>query len=287
MFKNCTNLLNYKKDKYSAIGNDGIIEFISDTMGIQNGFFVEFGAWDGIYTNNCRKLFENGWDGIFIECDKNKYKELKSNYKKHKNIVCLHKKINYKGKNIFDNVVDEYVPDSGIDFCSIDVDGLDVEIFETINKYQPKFVCIESGFMLSPYHGRVKKDVAKNAIQQSLSVTVDVFKKKNYRIVCAGYNCFFVKEEYYHLFNVPTDLLTLYFNGLRAFIKYIPAIWRKLKKIDGFNKYRNQIALDILNSTNYDVTKDSIHRRKVWANKKEENIIKVIDTIENREKNKR
>ena len=116
------NLLDYQYDKYSALGNDGIIGHILKIIGIKKGLFVEFGAWDGIFTSNCRKLFKEGWDGIFIECDRQKYKDLRKNYKKYDNIVCLNKMIKDNGKNIFDNVVDPYVTGKQIDFCSIDIE---------------------------------------------------------------------------------------------------------------------------------------------------------------------
>jgi len=281
------NLLDYRKNKYSALGNDGIIKFITDTIGIKQGLFVEFGAWDGIYTSNCRNLFKKGWDGIFIECDKNKYKKLKSNYKKYSNIICINKEIGITKNNKFDNMLSFCMTNKKIDFCSIDVDGLDVEIFETFDEYCPKIVCIESGFILPPMHKRVPLSVSIKTIQQSLRVTVNVFEKKGYKIICAGINCFFVQEEFYHLFNVSDDILTLYFNGLRAFSQYIPSIWKKLKKIDGFKKYRNDIAMDILNESKYDITKDSVRRRKEWARKKIKLIEKNISKIEIREKDKR
>ena len=75
------NLLDHKKRKYSRIGNDGIIKFILDTMGIDKGVFVEFGAWDGIWNSNCRGLFEQGWEGIFIESHDKRYEKLKKNYR--------------------------------------------------------------------------------------------------------------------------------------------------------------------------------------------------------------
>jgi len=286
MTKNVINLLDSRRDEYSTIGNDGIIEHILDIVNIKKGMFVEFGAWDGKWTSNCRKLFEEGWKGIFIECDGGKYGKLKKNYKLCREITCLHKKVGFN-KESFDNIVRGYLKKKKIDFCSIDVDGLDVEIFETFEQYLPEVVCIESGFILPPYRKRVPSRISRRTIQQSLNVTIRAFEKKGYKIVCAGINCFFVKEKYYHLFNVPTDILTLYFNGLRAFPEYIPSIWNKLKKVDGLKKYKNEIALKILDKAEYRFHKDSAHTRRVWSGKKYDIILKAINEIEKEEKIKR
>ena len=47
---------------------------------INNGLFVEFGAWDGVHLSNCKLLADNGWNGFFIEAEFNRYKSLLSNY---------------------------------------------------------------------------------------------------------------------------------------------------------------------------------------------------------------
>ena len=64
------SLLFQYKNVHSQIGQDGILEEIFKRVGIKKGFFCEFGAWDGVYLSNCRKLFEEGWSGVFIEADK-------------------------------------------------------------------------------------------------------------------------------------------------------------------------------------------------------------------------
>ena len=64
------DLTSFKYNKYSQRGHDGIIEKIMKELSIENGFFIEFGGWDGIYLSNCRNLFECGWNGCFIEADK-------------------------------------------------------------------------------------------------------------------------------------------------------------------------------------------------------------------------
>lgn len=63
------SLLKYGKNIHSQAGQDGIIEKIFKTLGVKNGNFVEFGAVDGILLSNCRKLYEEGWSGVFIECN--------------------------------------------------------------------------------------------------------------------------------------------------------------------------------------------------------------------------
>ena len=89
------NLLEFRKDVYSSTGNDGIIEKIFEILQIKNGVFVEFGAWDGIKGSNCRKLFEEGWSGVFIEPDKPRYQSLEENYRQFENISCINSPVGF------------------------------------------------------------------------------------------------------------------------------------------------------------------------------------------------
>ena len=103
------NLLDYRSDVNSTIGNDGIIEYIFDRLQIDKGLFVEFGAWDGVKNSNCKKLFDSGWEGIFIEPDRERYGELKHNYRKNDDIICLRKKVGFLDDELFDKIVDPYL----------------------------------------------------------------------------------------------------------------------------------------------------------------------------------
>lgn len=276
------NLLDYRFDKYSSTGNDGIIEFIFNTLNIKNGFFVEFGAWDGIKGSNCRKLWEEGWKGIFIEGSKDKYIKLIKNYKPEdlywpwdkkeydfESIVCINKYIDFE-KNKFDNVVEKYVPQGGIDFCSVDIDGLDLEVFESFEKYHPLVVCIEGGQMLEPEHPSVPSSVAKNNIQQSLSTIQDICEKKGYKILCSYQDTFLIKQEYYDLFNVTGNLTEMYYDGLLAHHRRIPWIQLKLSEVG----VTNNIINTILEKTNY--SNYGFGKRKVWASEEQELILSTI-----------
>jgi len=267
------NLLDYRGNGYSATGNDGIIEKILEIAGIKNGFFVEFGAVDGVKNANCRKLFEKGWAGFFIENDKNKFAKLYKNYKDVKNIIIANKTISISGKNSFDNIFNSYLGNQNIDFCSIDIDGLDIEVFESITKHLPKIVCIEGGQMLLPFEKRVDKSIAANKIQQPLSVMQEIFAKKGYKLLCSYQDSFFIQEHIAHCFDVSTDLMQHYLNGLLASIHRLPYIQKTLKEVGKNNK----IVDDILEKTNY--KKYKWDHRKKWL---KENKTKVITIIKER-----
>lgn len=275
------NLLKYRKGKYSSIGNDGIIEYILKKANIKNGIFVEVGAWDGIKNSNCRKLFDEGWKGIFIESDSEKYKDLKKNYEEHEKIICINEKIDNREEKLFDNIVNKHLKGKNIDFCSIDIDGLDLEVFETFERYLPIIVCIEGGMMLHPFYKRVKRKVAKRNIQQSLNIINRVFEDKGYKILCSYQDSFFIKKEFYHLFNVSLDLLTLYFNGLRAIPGRLPFVQKFMSKVG----LKNNIVDYILKKSDYERYKWI--QRKRWVIDKKDIINKLINKIEKIEYGKR
>ena len=75
-----SNLLAHSRNDYSQNGEDGILDHVFQALGVSRGTFVEFGAWDGIHFANCRRLWEQGWSGIFIESHEQRYFDLLLNY---------------------------------------------------------------------------------------------------------------------------------------------------------------------------------------------------------------
>jgi hypothetical protein len=265
------NLLDYKHDKYSSTGNDGIVEKIFQILDINDGLFVEFGAWDGVKGSNCRKLFEEGWSGIFIEPQQDRFLTLKKNYLDHDNIICLSDAINNTNSK-FDDVIRQHI-DRDIDFCSIDIDGLDLEVFETFSEFMPKVVCIEGGQMVEPFCHRLPNDISSHNIQQGLKVIASSFEEKGYKLLCSYQDCFFVKDEYFHLFDVSEDIMEHYLNGLHALHRRLPWIQYTIR---GFN-ISNKIIDYVLQKSDY--RSYGYNNRKVWAKEKEKEALEAIEFL--------
>jgi len=173
--KTNNNLLSNKRNIHSQNGEDGIIEAIFDRIGIKNRTCCEFGAWDGIHLSNCRKLILDGWSAVMIEGDEEKFCNLFSNYANNEKVICVNKYVD-DAKNSLDTILREKkIPE--LDFLSIDIDGLDYEIFDTLD-CKPRVICVEINAGHSPeFDSIIEKEIAKNNVGQSIISFVNSAKK--------------------------------------------------------------------------------------------------------------
>ena len=135
----------YKKSIYSENGEDGIILEILKRLKLstKNRWCCEFGAWDGIYLSNVFNLVKNkDYKVLFIEGDKNKFKKLEENFK-DKKAVNLNKYVSFEGKNTLDQILSDNKFNTNFDLLSIDIDGNDYHVFESLKIFKPKVIVIE------------------------------------------------------------------------------------------------------------------------------------------------
>ena len=249
-------------------------------MGTTEGISVEFGAWDGLYNSNTKNLIDEGWYSIQIEPDIRKFQELQRTYSGNSRVTCLNKFINTTD-SLFDDIVSGSLisSDRHIDFCSIDIDGLDLEVFETFEKNLPNVVCIEGGQMLHPFHPRVGPHIAQNNIQQSLSTMNEVFSRKGYRVICSYQDSFFVKEEFYHLFDVSESLMNLYLDGLETLPK-VPWIQKKLEEVGLSNAVLeaiiSKVSLPIFHFVKEKGTKT---HKMAWVDQNYDTILETLTSL--------
>jgi len=199
-------LLAYRRNVASQFGEDGIIERICDVLGPAKRYCVEFGAWDGVYLSNTYNLVKNKkWRGVMLEANADKHAQLAKNYA-HDDVVALNRYVAVSGRNSLDNILSEIGAPAEIGVLSIDIDGNDYHIWESLENFRPDLVVIE-------FNPSVPNDVLfvqdnSSDINQgcSLLALIHLAKDKRYELVCATFcNAFFVKAEKYALFGIENN----------------------------------------------------------------------------------
>ena len=200
-------LLKFSENIASQSGEDGIIEKIFQLITPSYLYCVEFGAWDGKYLSNSYNLIQNKkWGGAFIEGNSEKFKELVANHGENSKLKLVNKFIDFSGPNSLDQILHEIDTPLDFDFLSIDIDGTDYFIWESLNNFKPKVVCIE-------FNPTVPNDIIfvqpkNSAINQGCSLLALILlgKNKGYELVCCtGWNAFFVCKEYFDKFELKSN----------------------------------------------------------------------------------
>ncbi len=188
----------YKKNIFSQFGEDGIIEEIFKRLSdVSDKKCCEFGAWDGKFlSNTCNLITNHNYEAILIEADKKKFDELNVNFP-DKKIIKINKFVNFSGKNSLDNILENNSFNKDFDFLSIDIDGCDYWIFESLSKFTPKIICIEFNPSIpNTVEFIQKKDLKINQGSSAKSI-IDLGLKKNYfPIASTDCNLFFVHNKF-------------------------------------------------------------------------------------------
>lgn len=155
------NLLDFRKNIYSQNGEDGVLEKICSLLDIKHGTFCEFGAWNGKYMSNTYNLLESrNWSGVYIEGDPGKYQELSSLNSLYKErIQSVNKYVTLSGDGKLDTILKTTTLPYDFDLLSIDIDGLDYHIWDSLKEYRPKLVIIEVNSNFKP-SGEYRNQIA-------------------------------------------------------------------------------------------------------------------------------
>lgn len=133
----------YAKNNFSQFGEDGIVEKILELIPGKDNWCVEFGAWDGVYLSNAFNLIKNkGYKSVLIEADKKKFEALQNNLSRFPAIL-VNEFVKFSGENTLDKILSKTPIPQNFDFLSIDIDGNDYYILESLKLYKPKVICIE------------------------------------------------------------------------------------------------------------------------------------------------
>lgn len=189
-----TDLLTFKRNVFSQNGEDGIIEELFRRIGVEARTCCEFGAWDGKHLSNCRKLILEGWRALMIEADPEKTKALRETYRDNPAVTCVNRLVD-DSKNSLGTIVKETGFPQTMDFLSIDIDGLDYEIFRGMD-LRPRVLCIEVNAAHRPDSDEeLPRQVAASGVGQPMGVFLKIAHAKGYELVGYTGNAFLVRRE--------------------------------------------------------------------------------------------
>lgn len=201
VLKNMWDYRNKLDDNTNFAGfEDNIIKYIFDSIENKTKIdkkCIEFGANNGSFLSNTRKLILDGWESIQIEPDTDCFNILENLYKDNDKVICVHSFIsnNLNDDNSLDNLISKYwKSDSKISFISIDVDGEDFNILKTIKTFFPILILVENNSHLEPY------------LEQGMTTITNWGKENGYELLGYTGNLFLLKKEYVEYCNleIPT-----------------------------------------------------------------------------------
>lgn len=128
----------------SQFGEDGIIAAIFRTIGTTNRYVVDVGAGDGLMFSNSRTLIEQGWSAALFECDEARFAQLGVNNRRFIDTVrCGNYRVVAEGAFSLDALLDRFGAPAEPDLLSLDIDGQDYYILNSLLKYRPRVICAE------------------------------------------------------------------------------------------------------------------------------------------------
>ena len=223
-------LLSHRKTFFSQQGEDGLLAFVLSKIPDKTGWCVELGAWDGKSESNTYYFIsQQSYHGVMIEADPLKYNLLRENMKAY-DTICVNAFVMPEGENKLDNILSLTPIPKQFDLLSIDVDGDDYHVWQSLDKYQPKVVIIETNIRDKPGVKRINKPgspiVRGNTgtsissmwgitgyTGTSISSLTELAISKQYSLLAnVSCNAIFVRREHLNLFHdrevTPDEVFT-------------------------------------------------------------------------------
>lgn len=198
------HLASYAANVFSQSGEDGILRRIFEILPPVHRYCAEFGAWDGEYLSNCCNLIRTaGWAGCFIEANAVKFGRLIDKHGDNPRVTCVQRYVALEGPDSLDAIFSEIGAPRDFDLLSIDVDGLDWFVWESLRTHVPRVVVVE-------FNPTIPNDVVfvqarDAAVNQgcSLAALIELGRHKGYELIaCTGWNAFFTRAEDFPRFGI-------------------------------------------------------------------------------------
>lgn len=128
---------------YSQWGEDAILAAIFEWIGTANKVCCEIGAADGLFFSNTRRLIDEGWAALLVEADPEQAAMAMRLYAENPRVDVECAEAGAIGIDTIDNLLKGAGAPKDLDLLSIDVDGQDYYLFNSLMKFQPRVVVVE------------------------------------------------------------------------------------------------------------------------------------------------
>lgn len=186
--------------KLSYLGEEDIIQKHLNTLTLDNKICVDIAASDGVTMSNTFFLYKQGWSGLAVEYDSDKFAILSNIYKDFSNVILMKNRVtpenvNYILKSCF-NV-------KNFAFLNLDIDSYDYFILDQVlSEFRPSLICAEINEKVPPPIKFTVKYYTDHVYYgdhfygQSISQLYELCKKYNYALVELFYNnAFLIPNE--------------------------------------------------------------------------------------------
>jgi hypothetical protein len=192
---------------YSQFEEDGMILYLLAVIGFKTRSFIDIGAGNGI-VSNCTNLAVNwGFNGVYIDGNEKKAETGRKFFERHPDtwafppkFICAY----VKSENI-NQIIEQAGFRGEVDFVSIDIDGNDYWIWNSLEIIQPRIVMIETHVEFGTNNIVVPYDPdyvypGKHPDYHGASpvAMANLARRKGYRLVGAngyGFNTIYIRED--------------------------------------------------------------------------------------------
>lgn len=245
---------------FSQWGEDGIISRLVDLCA-PKPVFIEFGVENYLESNTRFLLQTRNWKGLVIDASKANIDAIRNSalYWRH----TLHAVCSFVTRDNINSLFSQNGFAGEIGLLSIDIDGMDYWVWDSINSVEPAIVICEYNAIFGadacitvPYQDTFSRHAAHSSglyAGASLGALAMLARKKGYRLVgtnSAGNNAFFVHNRIQHQ-SLP---------GLDTATAYRPSLFREARDAAGQLLYPglSEACKLIEDMPVYDIRSDSI-----------------------------
>ena len=278
------DLLAYGRNVTSEHGEDGIIARIFSIIGPGAKWCVELGALNGKHGSNVWQLVKNeGWSAVLLEADQTYFKKLQEEFAGMPHVHGINAFVSFEGKQSLDAIFKETPLPREFDLFSLDIDGNDYHLWDSLVEYRPRVMVVEFNPTIPNSVAFVQPRDMAVFQGSSLRALVELGKRKGYELVAANEtNAFFVEHSLYPKFGITdnsVDLLhtdttyqtSLYqlYDGTLKIAGYSRFMWHNLPieeaRLQALPKSRRRYPARIAQSTVVRRMKYAVRRLPLYA----------------------